>query len=1447
MLNSIKAVYEKLTQNNPQSSAPRPRYFALLVLLASVSIFFFVTTALVIQYYQNWLHAYAGSQTWDFGMGSDYQFDADHVQVQSGMAELKVPWWDSHYSSREIMKLENLGGNTVDALTPSTVTVNSADLGNFLNNCYDAHLVYYNGSANQELPVDVAIAAGASGCNDSKATRLTFQLPVALAGSSSNTQFYLYHGYAAASAQTAPTDALNVGAATTLLGVDLHRDLAAVDGSTPTASSGTGRFAGQSAAVSFNGADDALAVASSTSFNISDNLTLEAWVSPKMMPAADQYLLHRNGNYFLKINATGKLAGGLWNGSSWVIATSSATLSLNTFAHVAMTFDRHTSTNQLKLWLNGNQDGAATSTVPIPASSSTLYVSGNGSNSGFAGYLSAARLSSTVRYSQAFTPALAPWSNDDYTVLLLPLDGSVTDNWSSLTQDGSGHGATITVNGNPGLVRGLSGVDGNNNDSGPVPAGSLTKLDGLVIERGTSNLVLNPSFEAGTYNSHWSSSGLSASNNSSVSFARFGAHSVKLDNTYLYADGTYTTALNPGASTVSLSAFVYNATSGSLGGTVTNSVAELYYDNATVTTIYQNLGGGWWRLAAENVSASLAVKDFGVAVKAGQHLYLDGFQVEANQASTSYCDGSLGTGYAWTGSANNSTSTRSDDVLHFLTTGHVQAAAGSLSLWVEPLWRGTDGVEHALFTLDTSVGQFKLFKSSAGQLTLNDGVHDATFDVSVWVPGKWYQVVANWGSGDMQLYVNGVAGAVSGGFNPPSLGSTIHVGADISDQNQADAVIAEVRIADAPFNSGQIAALVNAKNISRSEFVPTISNATYRPIFTKLVGFDEVTGGGHNGLLTYQLSNDGGSTWYMHQGNAWVVAPNGLIGNDASTVNSNVSSFVSEVGSGAFAFRTYFTGPSPQLSSITLDYQNAPAAPTTLYVDNTSAQTGRANPISLTSSTPAFSAVYQDADSGDTATKAEIQVSTDNSFGSITHWDSGASGTAIASVNIGSRNSNLVYGSFGSTPLQSLTTNDGNVTYYYRLRFWDAEGNTGVWSSPAAFGMQDSPAAPSLLVATSITPTAISLSWTDNASGQSQEDSFDLQHSTDGSMFTQLNAPAANVTTFAHTSLLPNTFHVYKIRAQNGAGNSAYSSVLSRYTAANTPGAPILSNGDYTKMHVILDNGSNPASVLLAVAISSDNFVHDTRYVQANLTLATTLHAADWKSYADFGSEGGILLSGLSGGETYTVKVKARNTDELETPFSNNAQLTTWIQPSLSLVLEGTNRGEIDLSGQNGLVAITQVLPNVPKTAVEKVSIVSNAQSGYSVYISASQKMALQTNSSVVVDFVKNGTVGTNAAPVAWASPLGTTVGEDTAFVGYHTSDGSLGTGTHNRFANPDTWAGFDDLKQFYEVLYNGTASSGEIEGKDFAYLTFKFESNNLQPSGNYTDLQLNYKVVPIF
>lgn len=85
--------------------------------------------------------------------------------------------------------------------------------------------------------------------------------------------------------------------------------------------------------------------------------------------------------------------------------------------------------------------------------------------------------------------------------------------------------------------------------------------------------------------------------------------------------------------------------------------------------------------------------------------------------------------------------------------------------------------------------------------------------------------------------------------------------------------------------------------------------------------------------------------------------------------------------------------------------------------------------------------------------------------------------------------------------------------------------------------------------------SSLMLSWTDAASS---ETGFSVERSTNGSTFTLIASTGANVSTFTNTGLMAGTTYYYRVRAFNGAGDSAYSNIASATTAALTsaPAAP---------------------------------------------------------------------------------------------------------------------------------------------------------------------------------------------------------------------------------------------------------------------------------------------------
>jgi len=117
------------------------------------------------------------------------------------------------------------------------------------------------------------------------------------------------------------------------------------------------------------------------------------------------------------------------------------------------------------------------------------------------------------------------------------------------------------------------------------------------------------------------------------------------------------------------------------------------------------------------------------------------------------------------------------------------------------------------------------------------------------------------------------------------------------------------------------------------------------------------------------------------------------------------------------------------------------------------------------------------------------------------------------------------------------------TAYTYRVRAYNSVGNSTYSNTVSATTQAPSltpPGAPSNLVGISTT-TQINLQWTDNSNN---ETGFRVERSTNGINFTLISTVASNVTSYSNSGLTANTFYHYRVRAYNGAGDSANSNVV---------------------------------------------------------------------------------------------------------------------------------------------------------------------------------------------------------------------------------------------------------------------------------------------------------------
>ncbi|RJR27994.1 hypothetical protein C4561_00620 [candidate division WWE3 bacterium] len=349
----------------------------------------------------------------------------------------------------------------------------------------------------------------------------------------------------------------------------------------------------------------------------------------------------------------------------------------------------------------------------------------------------------------------------------------------------------------------------------------------------------------------------------SAPYVKFGSRSTKI-----VAAGSATSLVhstNAGnTNTHTFSFYVYRGTAGNVGGTIDNTVAQaVWQGTAQSSTTYENVGGGWWRLSYTGTGTASAA-DYGVWLPDGETLYVDGFVLEEKSAPTTYADGSLGTGYTWSGTINESSSSRAAADLDYTTSTNIDDAAGSISVWINPEWDGDDGVEHTILDADTSAGTLKLYKTTGNNIAITDGTNSATSSTASWTKHGWHHIVATWSAGTgLDIYVDSAAGT-GGSFSAPTLSAgNFYLGQDKTNAAHSNTHISDLRIYDDALSQAEVtdtyhAGLVSFEVQYEVDYFP--AGKGQKPVATW--HFDEGYGSIAHDSTTYE--NDltiSGATW----------------------------------------------------------------------------------------------------------------------------------------------------------------------------------------------------------------------------------------------------------------------------------------------------------------------------------------------------------------------------------------------------------------------------------------------------------------------------------------------------------------------------------------------------------------------------------------------------------
>lgn len=281
----------------------------------------------------------------------------------------------------------------------------------------------------------------------------------------------------------------------------------------------------------------------------------------------------------------------------------------------------------------------------------------------------------------------------------------------------------------------------------------------------TANLLSNPSFETGI--TGWSATG-GATLDQTTADAYIGAYAMRITHVAASTSGaiaTYTTATQ---STYTASAYVRSYIDSDIGDNVSLLLRFTYTDASTSdVSVNHTLTDAWARISVTATTngaktlSSVAVQLRDLLSGAAHYSLVDAVQLEESAFATGYCDGSLGSGHAWTGTAHASTSTRTAAQMTYPTAGNVHDDVGTVMAWVYV--NRSDGTQTILRVTGSSAGNIYLLISS-GNLAGYWGTAEVTGTAVSAL--AWHHVAMTYSGTTLALYIDGVqvATGTSSGF-----------------------------------------------------------------------------------------------------------------------------------------------------------------------------------------------------------------------------------------------------------------------------------------------------------------------------------------------------------------------------------------------------------------------------------------------------------------------------------------------------------------------------------------------------------------------------------------------------------------------------------------------------------------------------------------------------------
>jgi hypothetical protein len=280
--------------------------------------------------------------------------------------------------------------------------------------------------------------------------------------------------------------------------------------------------------INFDGVDDRISFSFNSTLDISQSITIEAYIKPKSYPVGGGgMILTKAASYYLELDSNGKIRVYFYGVSSPGYHESNGTISLNKWTHTVVT--RDTSNNTINIYINGVLDKTVTGVtgnITVQQSFSLAMGGYNGSGYLFVGLITCGKI-----YNRALSAAeilqnynatkkrFSPEENIVANGLVFNYDAANASSYSGIgntAYDVSGSGATIALTNGPTFSPLNSGsiVFDGTNDYIEAPHSSILNISGSITvevwiymtslsNSGDMNLICKYSNAGGSSNQSW--------------------------------------------------------------------------------------------------------------------------------------------------------------------------------------------------------------------------------------------------------------------------------------------------------------------------------------------------------------------------------------------------------------------------------------------------------------------------------------------------------------------------------------------------------------------------------------------------------------------------------------------------------------------------------------------------------------------------------------------------------------------------------------------------------------------------------------------------------------------------------------------------------------------------------------------------------------------------------